>query len=59
VSNRKISVSVKDGVISLWGQVASTTERSAIEILAKTAKGGPGVENQLMVVAGMPYDEQL
>ena len=46
-------------MIWLWGQVASEAERAAIETMARTIPGCRGVENQLSLVAGMPYDEQV
>jgi CBS-domain-containing membrane protein len=59
VSNPRISVKAKDGVISLWGQVASEEEREAIEAMARSIPGCRGVENQLTRVAVMPYDKQV
>jgi osmotically-inducible protein OsmY len=59
VSNPRISEKVEDGVIWLWGQVASEAEREAIETMARSIPGSRGVENQLTRVAGMPYDEQV
>jgi osmotically-inducible protein OsmY len=59
MTNPAISVKAENGVIWLWGQVASEPERAAIEAMAQTIPGCRGVANQLNVVASMPYDEQV
>jgi len=55
VSNRAIVVQAKDGVIFLWGVVATEVEKSAIETMARALPGTKGLESQLMAHAEIPY----
>lgn len=55
VSNRGIVVNAKEGVLSLWGIVASQAERSALETMAQAIEGCKGVESRLVVKSDLPY----
>ena len=50
-----IVVEAHDGVIELWGTVASDTERSAVETMARAIPGCRGVENRLVPGLGLAY----
>lgn len=51
VSNRRIDVDVKNGVVILTGDTSSATEQAALETMAKAIEGARGVENRLRVQA--------
>ena len=57
VTNPAISVKAENGVIWLWGQVASEPETGSDRDDGPTIPSCRGVANQLNVVASMPYDE--
>lgn len=48
-----INVMVNDGVVSLWGLVASDEERRALALAAENTPGAKAVENNLVVSSGM------
>lgn len=52
VSNRRIDVDVKDGVVTLKGDTGSETEKAALETMASAIEGMRRVENRLRVHAG-------
>lgn len=55
VSNRGIVVHARDGILSLWGLVATETEKSAIETMARTIEGAKGIDSHLVVKSEIPY----
>lgn len=55
VSNRAIVVQAKDGILSLWGVVASEAEKSALETMARTIGGVKGLDNHLLARSELPY----
>ncbi len=55
VSNRGIVVQARDGIVSLWGMVATEAEKSAIETMARALPGARGLESHLVVQAEIPY----
>jgi osmotically-inducible protein OsmY len=46
---RKITVAVKDGVVTLSGTVQSWADRNAVERVAGSAAGVTGIDDRLMV----------
>jgi CBS-domain-containing membrane protein len=50
-----IVVEASDGVITLWGAVASEAERSALETMARAIPGCRGVDNRLIAGVGVAY----
>jgi osmotically-inducible protein OsmY len=50
-----ILIQAKDGVLTLSGLVATDTEKSALETMARTIEGCKGVESYLSVEAQIPY----
>ena len=50
-----IVVEASDGVIKLWGSVATETERSALETMARAIPGCRAVDNRLMAGVGLTY----
>jgi CBS domain-containing protein len=54
VSNLGIVVQAQDGVLVLWGMVATDAEKSAIETMARAIRGTRRVESHLVVVSGIP-----
>lgn len=50
-----IVVEASDGVITLWGPVASEAERSALETMARAIPGCRGVVNRLIAGLGVAY----
>ena len=50
-----IVVEAHDGVLDLWGTVASDTERSALETMARAIPGCRGVVNRLVAGLGLAY----
>jgi predicted transcriptional regulator len=50
-----IVVEAHDGVIELWGTVASDTERSAVETMARAIPGCRDVVNRLVAGLGLAY----
>lgn len=48
-------VEASDGVITLWGTVATDTERSALETMARAIPGCRGVDNRLIAGVGLAY----
>ncbi|MFP4126267.1 MAG: CBS domain-containing protein [Alphaproteobacteria bacterium] len=44
-----LNVIATDGTVGLWGFVATETERQAVEVAARSAKGCKGVDNHLAV----------
>ena len=50
-----IVVEAHDGVLELWGTVASDTERSALETMARAIPGCRGVVNRLVAGLGLAY----
>jgi CBS-domain-containing membrane protein len=50
-----IIVEAHDGVIDLWGTVASETERTAVEAMARGIPGCRGVVNRLVPGLGLAY----
>lgn len=54
-ASRGILIQAKDGVLSLTGLVATETEKSALETMARAIEGCKGVDNQLGVESGIPY----
>jgi CBS domain-containing protein len=54
VSNRGIIIQAKDGVLSLWGAVATQAEKSALETMARAIDGVKGVDNHLLVRSTIP-----
>jgi CBS domain-containing protein len=48
-------VEAHDGVIELWGTVASDAERSALETMARAIPGCRGVVNRLIAGLGLAY----
>lgn len=55
VSNRGILVQASNGVLSLWGIVATEREKSALETMARTIPGSKGIESHLVVRSEIPY----
>lgn len=55
VSNRGIMIQAENGVITLWGLVASEAEKSALETMARSIEGCGAVENRLIVKSDLPY----
>ena len=51
-----IVVEASDGVITLWGTVASEAERSALETMARALPGCRNVENRLLAGFGIAYN---
>ena len=49
VTNRNISISARDGVLTLTGRAGSRAEKSALETMARTVPGVRGVESALSV----------
>jgi CBS domain-containing protein len=54
-TSRGIIVEAHDGAIELWGTVASDTERSALETMARAIPGCRGVVNRLIAGLGLAY----
>ena len=54
VSGTKMSVSAKDGVVTLGGTAASQAEKELAEEYAKDIEGVKGVKNELKVVVSSP-----
>jgi CBS domain-containing protein len=52
---RGLVVQAKDGVLSLWGLVATEAEKSALETMARSIEGVKDVDNQVMVRSELPY----
>jgi CBS domain-containing protein len=52
---RGLLVEAHDGVIGLWGLVASDAERSALETMARAIPGCRAVENHLAARGDFPY----
>jgi CBS domain-containing protein len=50
-----IVVAASEGVITLWGTVATETERSALETMARAIPGCRGVDNRLVAGVGLAY----
>jgi CBS-domain-containing membrane protein len=50
-----IIVEAHDGVVELWGTVASDTERAALETMARGIPGCRGVVNRLIAGIGVAY----
>ena len=50
-----VLVEASDGVITLWGTVATDTERSALETMARAIPGCRGVDNRLIAGVGLAY----
>jgi CBS domain-containing protein len=50
-----VIVEAHDGVIELWGTVASDAERAALETMARGIPGCRGVENRLIAGLGVAY----
>jgi CBS-domain-containing membrane protein len=50
-----IVVEASEGVITLWGAVATGAERSALETMARAIPGCRGVDNRLMAGVGVAY----
>ena len=48
-------IAADNGVITLWGVVASDAERSALETMARSIPGCRAVENRLVAGAGLAY----
>lgn len=59
VSTRAIAVRAEGGVLTLLGVVATETERSAIETMARGIDGCKGVENHLVVRSKMRFPAGL
>jgi CBS domain-containing protein len=55
VSCHGLLIEARDGVLVLWGLVATDTEKSAIETMARSIPGVRGVDSHLMVRAEIPY----
>jgi CBS domain-containing protein len=55
VTNRGIVVHAKDGILSLWGLVATGAEKSAIETMARAIEGAKGIDSHLVVKSEIPY----
>lgn len=55
VTNRGIVVQAREGVLAVWGMVATEAEKSAIETMARALPGARGLENHLVVQAEIPY----
>lgn len=55
VSNLGIVIQANDGVLSLWGVVATEAEKSALETMARAVEGAKGVESHLVVRSEIPY----
>ena len=51
-----VDVTVADGVVHLWGNVATMAEREAIRVVAENTKGVHGVQNHLHVLPSMTID---
>jgi len=52
---RGVVIQAKDGVLALWGLVASEAEKSALETMALSIEGCKGVESHLVIEAEIPY----
>ena len=50
-----IVVEASEGVITLWGIVATETERSALETMARAIPGCRAVDNRLIAGVGLAY----
>jgi CBS domain-containing protein len=48
-------VEAEDGVVALWGVVASAAERSALETMARSIPGCRAVQNRLVPGVGIAY----
>jgi osmotically-inducible protein OsmY len=47
VSNRRIWIAAKNGVISLFGMIDNKEEKTALGLMARTIAGCKGIENNL------------
>jgi CBS domain-containing protein len=54
-ASRGILIQATGGVLRLSGLVASETEKSALETMARAIEGCKGVESDLAIEAGKPY----
>lgn len=54
-STHGIVVDAGDGILALWGVVASETEKSALETMARAVAGATRVESHLTVRSEVPY----
>ena len=50
-----LAIEADNGVIALWGVVASDTERSGLEAMARSIPGCRAVENRLVTGVGLAY----
>jgi CBS domain-containing protein len=55
VSNLGIVIQANDGVLTLWGVVATEAEKSALETMARAVEGAKGVESHLVVRSEISY----
>lgn len=49
VSDRRLLIEARDGVVSLWGAVESEEEQAALETMARSIQGCGGVDTHLIV----------
>jgi len=55
VSNRAIVIRAQDGVLSLWGMVATEAEKAALETMARSIEGCKRIESNLVLRSEIPY----
>lgn len=56
VRTQLVDVTVADGVVHLWGNVATVPEHEAIRVVAENTEGVHGVKNHLRVLPSMAID---
>ncbi len=55
---RDLAVTVKDGIVHLWGSVGSEAERAAATAVAENVRGAGGVESHLRIVSANAGPDQ-